>query len=215
MTDGRLTHDETQGTLTDLFQRLASTRGHYWLRGLKRYLVAKSPDFYMLDVNRFRNPRVMLERMAESGAYPAPPAGRIRRAIETSTPQGLGTECLGLTSVRAMGFPGGATSEQVRRFGRVNKHVATSYEAACMLFMEPEGKGLLRLSPSPIVWTFLGGNYENRQNLFLNDAPVPELVALVSKDADMGVVGIVEPEVMGRDTDRFEPNDMFLLSLEI
>jgi hypothetical protein len=216
MTDDRLTHEDTRGVLLDLFERLGSAYGRLWFGGLKRWIRAKGPDFYVLDLGGHQTMRVLLDDMhRQHHAFVTMPASKVGFAISNNRPC-LGRECLWMTSVRAMGFLSGATRDEIRHYGRLNGCVATSYEAGCKLLMEPIGKGLLRLAPSPIVWTFVGGNHRNRQNLFISDDEPPELVALASDDSHLSSNGIKEPKyVIGHDGENFAPSDMFIFSLEI
>lgn len=230
MSDGRLTFEDSKGFLRDLFERLASHRGPLWHEAFKRFLVATNPEFYMLEIGKLGSAKLLLEKFHQAGFSISPQDGLAQEALRNSDPKpifGL-RECFRMLPVRAMSLDS-SNLEAVRQFGRVNGCVATSWEAACWLLMEVEEKDdlvrslrrrrLLDLAPTPIVWTFAGGDHADRPNLATNLVHrEPMLVALVSADSGLGFKGIVEAEYMYRRLDRastgVRPKDVFLFSIK-
>jgi hypothetical protein len=230
--DRLLTHRETNGVVSDIFQRLASVNGRLWFEAQKRFLTGVSTDFYMLRIGHHGSSGLMLESFDRAGYVFQPQHGAVRRAAELSNPRLVSgrVECVRMFPVRAMGFKTGATRKQVRGIGVKNDCVSTSIEAACCLMMEKDQRSeipymrklsLLDRAPTGIVWTFMEGDHERRGSLETQGGNVgnPHLVALVSEDAGLGVKGIVEADYLNdllkRDRDRLAPEDTILFSLQL
>jgi hypothetical protein len=227
--DGRLTHEDSHGLFKDLLERLASYRGHLWHNALKRFLVAASTDFYMLEIGQLGKAQLLLEQFHQAGFSISPEGGRAQEAMRSSAPKPIfgKRECFCMVPVRAMDLKTPPTFDSVSLFGHCNGCVATSWEAACRLLMEVEerdsqGKSLRRhlldLAPTPIVWTFVGGDHENRTSFAYNSfLERPMLVALISSGSDLGFKGIAEAEYvyerMGRDPAVILPSDVFAFSI--
>lgn len=234
---GGLTHKESLGVLKDLFERLASNRGGLWYQAIKHFLVGTSTEFYMLEVGNSGCIRNLMESFTHAGFSISPMGGNAEKALRASNPKpvfGL-RECFRMLAVRAMDF--GSTKfvqhetmeSTIRHIGLQEGCVATSWEAACNLLLETEKKRedwvrrnrLLGLSPSPIVWTFVGGDHENRWSFAKKDGNrrAPLLVGLVSRDADFGFKGIVEAEclqrLLGREPGTILPSDVFVFSIKV
>ncbi|MBI1833493.1 MAG: hypothetical protein HYR90_01580 [Candidatus Andersenbacteria bacterium] len=226
MNDARLTFEDSHGFLKDLFERLASYRGPLWHEAFKRFLVATNPEFYMLEIGQLGTAQLLLERFHQAGFSISPHDGVLYEALRNSKPESIYMlqECFRMLPVRAMGPP---TAYAVRGFGHTNGCVATSWEAACRLLLEVEEKPkqgfhsprrLLNFAPTPVVWTFVGGDHKSRASLAtISEQSEPMLVALVSADSGLKFKGIVEAEYMyrclDRDSNQILPSDVFLFSI--
>lgn len=229
--DVRLTHEDSHGLFKDLFERLASHRGHLWHNAFKRFLVATNPEFYMLEIGQLGTAKLLLEKFHQAGFSISPEGGAAHKAIRASHPKCIfgERECFRMLPVRAMGIDGSLTYDSVSLFGHTKGCVSTSWEAACRLLIEVEEKAdmahawvsrrhLLDLAPTPIVWTFVGGDHERRTSFaFDSEEDQAMLVALVSHGSGLGFKGIVEAEYayerMGRDPAVILPSDIFVFSI--
>lgn len=170
----RLTHVDSQGVLKDIFERFASHRGKLWHEAIKRFLVGSNTEFYMLEIGKWGNSRDLLEAFSHAGFSISSVGGNADSALRKSSPkQCYGErECFRMTPVRAMDFQSTknvdhkSAASRVQHIGLMSGCVSTSWEAACALLLETveekevfnRRRPLLRLSPSPVVWTFVGGN---------------------------------------------------------
>lgn len=224
----RLMHEDSQGLLKDLFERLASHRGHLWHKALKRFLIATSTDFCMTEIGQLGSAKLLLERFHQAGFSISPQDGVAHQAVRASNPRPIWgeEECFCMVPVRAMQLAT-PTLETIGTFGHCNGCVATSWEAACRLLIEVEEeldpgrrsrRHLLDLAPTPIVWTLVGGDHESRTSFACNStSDRPMLVALVSNGSGLGFKGIVEAEYMyarmKREPALILPSDVFAFSI--
>ena len=228
MNGDRLTVERTHGLLKDLLERLASSDGHIWHAAFKRFLLEPNPEFYRLEIGSLGAIRLLLERFQQAGFSISPLSGAAEEDLRSSNPKPIygRRECFRMLPVRAMELGDLPTIDEVSRFGHVQGCVATSWEAACWLLMEVEQKSetchrprrLLNLAPTPIVWTFVGGDHESRASFAIDSTQQePMLVALVSAHSGYGFKGIVEAEYMyrcmGRHPSIILPDDTFLFSI--
>lgn len=232
----KLTHEESQGVLKDILERFASYRGRLWHQATKRFLVGKSTEFHMLEIGNAGNIRNLLEQFSHTGFSVSPIGGEADRYLRRSHPKqyyGL-TECFRMLPVRAMDLDRTKAVEHetlasaVQHIGLIEGCVTTSWEAACNLLLETEKtddhpsyrrKSLLELAPTPIVWTFVAGNHENRTSFATGvKGEKPKLVGLVSHDAGLGFKGIAEADYLydrlGRKPGIVLPSDVFVFSID-
>lgn len=231
----RLTHADSQGVLKDIFERFASHRGKLWHEAVRRFLVGSNTEFYMVEIGKWGTSRNLLEAFSHAGFSVSPVGGNADRALRKSNPkQCYGErECFRMIPVRAMDFESTknvdhkSVASRVQHVGLIAGCVSTSWEAACALLLETveekEGfnrrRPLLGLSPSPVVWTFVGGNTESRMSLANHGVKeTPQLVGLISSDAGLGFKGIAEADYLyhrlGREQGTILPSDIFVFSIE-
>ncbi len=231
----RLTHHDSQGVLKDIFERFSSHRGKLWHEAIRRFLVGASTEFYMLEIGDSGNLNNLLEKFSHAGLSISPLGGEAEKDLRKSKPrQCYGErECFRMVPVRAMDFDRTkcvdhkTPESKIRHIGLLEGCVATSWEAACKLLLEtketgecgrPKRRSLLEMSPTPIVWTFVAGNHENRTNFATNaEGERPKLIGLVSEDAGLGFKGIAEAtylhQRLGRDRGAIFPSDIFVFSI--
>lgn len=233
----QLTHEESQGVLKDILERFSSYRGRLWHQAIKRLLVGKNTDFYMLEIGDYGNIRNLLQKFSQAGFSISPFGGEVEQSLRASNPRQLYglRECFRMLPVRAMEFErtNAVTHETqtsaIAHIGLMDDCVATSWEGACKLLLELYAKQvwvirrktLLEMSPAPIVWTFVGGEYENRFSLAAteDESKRPLLVGLVSEDAGLGFRGIADAsylfQQLGRKDGEFLTSDVFVFSIRI
>lgn len=231
----RLTHEESQGTIKDILERFSSSRGKLWHQAIKRFLLGTSPDFYMVEIGDSGNIRNLLEKFSHAGFSVSPFGGEVEQGLRASNPRQIyrNWECFCMMPVRAMDFQRTrfvqheTQASVIQHIGHVDGCVTTSWEAGCKLLLETqweEGRihnmrrTLLQISPSPVVWTFVGGNHESRLSLATNPASdQPRLVCLVSEDAKLGFKGMAEAgymyQLLGREDGVILPSDIFIFSI--
>lgn len=190
----------------------------------------------MLEIGKLGSIRNLLEEFSHAGFSISPVDGKVDMTLRRSKiSQCYGrTECFRMMSVRAMdldstkGVNHKTMASRIQHIGLMAGCVSTSWEAACTLLLETVEKKasfhrrsrLLGLSPSPIVWTFVAGNSENRTS-FANGVKgeIPQLIGLVSGDAGLGFQGIAEADYLydrlGRERGVILPSDIFVFSVDI
>lgn len=230
--DTRLTHEHSLGLLKDLFEKLAKEEGKLWHNAAKRFLLALNTEFYKLNIGQLGTSQLLLESFHQAGFSISPHEGIATEGMRASNPRCIfgATEYLRMLSVRAMDLEATPTCDSVSNFGCRSGCVATSWEAACRLLMEVEAnetggcgwnsrKRLLNFAPTPIVWTFVGGDNDKRTSFVTNsEQNQPMLVALVSSGSNLGLKGIVEAEYayqrLGRAPGLILPSDVFVFSID-
>jgi hypothetical protein len=232
----KLTHEDSHGFLKDLFERLASHRGRLWLQAIKRFLLGTSTEFYMLEIGNTGSIRNLLEQFSHAGFSVSPVGGKADGLLRKSHPKQCSgsRECFRMLPVRAMDFDRtravkhATLASAIAHIGLMEGCKAMSWEAACNLLLETEKtddhasyrrKSLLELAPTPIVWTFVAGNHDNRTSFATGvESEKPSLVGLVSPDANLGFRGIAEAEYLwtrlGREPNTILPGDVFVFSID-